>query len=49
MPRMIDTMETMVGTKIFSSMDLKVWLLAGQDGGGIAPVHSFHCRQSRGV
>ena len=23
MPRMIDTMETMVGTKIFSSMDLK--------------------------
>ena len=49
MPRMIDTMETMVGVKIFSSMDLKFWLLAGQDGRGIAPVHRFHCRQSRGV
>ena len=44
MPRMIDTMKTMVGCENILVDGLKVWLLAGQDGGGVTPVQSFHCR-----
>ena len=43
MPRMINTMETMVRAKIFSSMDLKSGFWQ------VTPIYSFHCRQSRSV
>ena len=44
LPRMQETMESMVGARHFSCMDLKSGFWAGQDGGEIPSVYNLHCR-----
>ena len=43
LPQMQETMESMVGTRYFSCMDLKSSVLAGEDVGESPPVHCLHC------
>ena len=42
LPRMQETMESMVGTQFFSTMDLKSDFLAGQDGHGLPAIHHLY-------
>ena len=49
MPKMVDTMETMVGARIFSTMDFEVGLLASEDGRRVSALYSFYGREFGGV
>ena len=42
LPRMQETMESMVGAQHFSCMDLKRWVLASSDGRGVQAIHRLH-------
>ena len=42
LPRMQETMESMVAARFFSTMDLKSGLMAGQNGQGFPAIHRLH-------
>ena len=49
LPRMQETMESMVGARFFSSMDLKVWILASTNVGKVPAVYCLHRGELRHV
>ena len=42
LPQMQETMESMVGTQFFSTMDSKIWVLASQNVAEVLAVYCFH-------
>ena len=49
MPKMVDTMETMVGARDILDYGFEVGLLASEDGRRVSALYSFYGREFRGV